>query len=95
MALQLNYTYAPFNTTYMNAYWRIDSKNGIIGGKDGFHYNLQMFINADHAHAKNSRPIDSFRGSFIPNLSGGTPNIIAQAYNYAKTLSQFAGSVDV
>ena len=94
MALQLNYTYAPFNTTYNNSYWRINTRNGITGGKNGFHYNIEMFINADHANSKDARPIDSYRGNFISNLNSGL-NIIAEAYNHAKTLPKFSGSTNV
>ena len=94
MALQLKYTYSPFNTTYNNSYWKIDSKNGISGGKDGIQYNLEMFINVDHSKAKNARAIESFRNKFVPVLTGDT-NFIAQAYNHAKTFSQFSGSTNV
>ncbi|MBU9378698.1 hypothetical protein [Burkholderia gladioli] len=31
---------------------------------------------------------------FVPSLANGSPDIITQAYDYLKTLAEFAGAVD-
>jgi hypothetical protein len=95
MALQMNYYYAPVQIMIFNAYWRINPKNGLIGGKNEINYIIEVFKNADASHVENAQAIDRLTYSFIPNISNGAPNFIVQAYNHAKTLSNFEGSVDV
>lgn len=42
MALQMNYNYPKIGITFMNAYWRINPKNGLVDGKDEMNYILEV-----------------------------------------------------
>jgi hypothetical protein len=95
MALQMNYYHQPFDTMFMNAYWRINPISGIIGGKDRIVYIIQVYKDAGVAHSINGQQMNEYDYSFVPDISLNAPNFIAQAYNHAKTLSMFQGSVDV
>jgi len=95
MALQVNYYYPEFDMTIYNVYWRINPNHGIIGGKNGIRYTIEIFKNAETAHQKNSKSIKGITFSFIPNLDYGAENFITQAYNHAKSLPEFSGCVDV
>ena len=95
MAIQINYNYQEFDATVYNAYWRINPNHGIIGGKKEIRYTIEVFKNIEMAHQENAKAIKGFTFSFIPDLSGGAPNFIAQSYNHVKSLPQFHGSVDL
>jgi hypothetical protein len=95
MALQINYYYPLIETTIYNAYWRINPKNGLVGGKDGINYVIEVYKNVDAAHVENSQPIDRQTFNFVPDITGGADNFIAQAYLHAKSLPYFSGSLDV
>lgn len=94
MALQMNYFHKPLNMMFMNAYWRINPKRGLVGGKDEMNYVLEVYKDASTAHVKDSMPLDKAIQTFIPDMKS-TKNFIEQAYNHAKTTSQFSGSVDM
>ncbi len=95
MALQMNYNNQSLGIVIYNAYWRINPRSGIVGGKDEIMCHIEVFKDVNYAHMKNPNPIDSFVFTFKPDLSENADNFIAQAYNYAKTLPKFGGSVDV
>jgi hypothetical protein len=95
MALQMNYRHPQLDVLSYNAYWRINPINGIVGGKDRITYTIDVFKNAEMAHVKNSRQIQKFSYSFVPDCKDGAPNFIKQAYLNAKTQALFSGSVDV
>jgi hypothetical protein len=95
MALQINYYYEPFGTTFLNAYWRINPSNGIIGGKNLIKYTIEVFKNSEMAHDGKTKTIKGYSFSFVPDLSTNAVNFIAQAYNHAKALPMFHGSLDV
>jgi hypothetical protein len=94
MALQMNYNHPELGVTIYNAYWRINPHSGIIGGKDGIKYTIEVFKNAETAHQPNPKCIKGFTYSFVPNLNKTAPNFIAQAYIHAKS-TNCVGSVDV
>lgn len=95
MAIQIKYYNQDLDITIYNAYWRINPNYGIIGGKNNINYTIEVFKNADLAHVENFKTIQGFTFSFTPNLNNGAPNLIAQAYNHAKTLPQFIDGIDV
>ena len=95
MALQMNYRHPSLDVLIYNAYWRINPNNGIVGGKNKITYTIEVFKNADLAHAKNPHQIQKFSYSFVPDLKDNALNFIKQAYNHAKTQALFTGSVDV
>ncbi len=90
----MNYNHPELGVIIYNAYWRINPHSGIIGGKDGIKYTIEVFKNADAAHQANSKCIKGFTYLFVPDLRKSAPNFIAQAYNHAKT-TNYVGSVDV
>lgn len=91
----MNYYYSLIDTTIYNAYWRINPKNGLVGGKDEMNYVIEVFKNPDASHVENAQAIDRFTYMFKPDISADADNFIAQAYNHAKTLPKFSGSIDV
>lgn len=93
MALQMNYYHTKLGTIVYNAYWRINPKRGLVGGKDEMNYIIEVYKNADLAHA-NTEPLDKSIHTFIPDMNSSV-NLLAQAYNHAKTLEKYIGSVDV
>lgn len=95
MALQMNYYYSLIGTTIYNAYWRINTKNGLVGGKDSMNYVIEAFKDANAAHAENPQAIYRETYSFVPDITDGADNFIKQAYLHAKSLPYFTGSVDV
>jgi hypothetical protein len=95
MAFQMNYYHPPFDITFYNAYWRINPTNGIVGGKDGINYIIEVFCDAQKAYAENPEPLLRLTYFFVPDFNPDAPNIIAQAYSHARSLSLFNGSVDV
>lgn len=95
MALQMNYNYPKIGIIFYNAYWRINPKNGLVGGKDEMNYILEVYKNVDDARAENIEPLEKFVYSFKPNLNKSAKNFIAQAYDHAKSTGIYSGSVDV
>ena len=95
MALQMNYYYSLIGTTIYNAYWRINTKNGLVGGKDSMNYVIEAFKDANAAQAENPEAIYRMTYLFVPDITDGAENFIAQAYLHAKSLPYFTGSVDV
>ena len=90
----MNYISTSLGVTIMNAYWRINPKKGLIGGKDEMNYVLEVYKDAKAAHKIDSKPLDRIIKNFIPDLKSNK-NFIEQAYNQIKSMSQFSGSVDV
>ena len=93
MALQMNYNHPKVSIIFYNAYWRINPIKGLVGGKNEMNYILEVYKNAEDAHA-GLQPMEKFVYTFTPNLSS-SKNFIAQAYDHAKTLGKYNGSVDV
>jgi hypothetical protein len=93
MALQLNYYHSQLGMTIYNAYWRINPKNGLVGGKDEMNYILEIYKNANDAHAGNIEPIKKNVITYIPDLKSAK-NFIEQAYDHAKTNICY-GCIDV
>jgi len=92
MALQMNYNYPKIGIIFYNAYWRINPKKGLVGGKDEMNYVLEVYKNADDAHS-GLQPMEKFVNTFIPDIKSAK-NFIAQAYDHAKS-NKCYGSVDV
>ena len=95
MAIQMNYYHPQLDTTIINAYWRINPNNGIIGGKNKINYTIEVFKNREMAYNDNFKTIKGFTFTFVPDLNNSAPNFITQAYNHAKSLPLFNGSIDV
>ena len=93
MALQMNYKHPKIGIIFIDAYWRINPKNGLVGGKDEMNYILEVYRNVDDAHA-GLQPIEKFVHTFIPNLNTNR-NLIAQAYDHAKSMGIYNESIDV
>tara|TARA_R110000803_G_scaffold159212_1_gene223379 strand:- start:268 stop:534 length:267 start_codon:yes stop_codon:yes gene_type:complete len=70
--------------TSKDVYWKVTN---ISGNKDSVSYNLEGF--------KGDVQVFGYSFSFDPDLSDKSGNFIAQAYDHAKTLSEFSGSEDV
>jgi hypothetical protein len=64
-----------------NAYWKIDKING-----DKNSMSVEICATA------NGQQVERFVSVFNPSLDG--KNFIAQAYDYLKTLPEFAGAID-
>jgi len=94
MALQMNYQHPELGVIY-NAYRRINPNTGIIGGKNGIKYTIEVYKNADMAHTINTKTYKGFTFTFIPSLDETAPNFIKQAYIHVKTLPMFNGSIDI
>jgi hypothetical protein len=93
MALQKDYYVARYDVTKTNCYWKVAIEGGIEGGKTQLR--CLMLCYADKATADtNSNEWAGFNFEFTPDLESAD-NFIAQAYDYAKTLPEFSGTVDV
>lgn len=66
-----------------SAYWRVDE---LVGNKQLIAFNANAYVSSE------GPMLYSSRFEFIPNLNG--PNFIQQAYEYLKTLPEFADAVD-
>ena len=88
MALQKNITLKNnFNeeSVIKNAYIQIYE---VSGGK--LNLNVKYFIKQENkVNVVEKRSFD-----FLPSVENNSANFIAQAYNYLKTLPEFAGAVD-
>jgi hypothetical protein len=89
MALQKTFiqTQAPFSGSLeiADAYWRVEQ---VISTKR----EAQCVVTINKKDGDNFEQVANKRYSFEPNLSGR--NFIGQAYDYLKTLPEFAGSMD-
>jgi len=89
MALQKTFTQtqAPFSGSLeiANAYWRVEQ---VIATKN----EAQCVVTINKKEDDNVEQVANKRYSFEPSLSG--KNFIAQAYDYLKTLPEFAGATD-
>ena len=93
MALIKNYYNHQFGVTMMDCYWKIELFNGMSGGKENLRVRMNCFKNKGLADT-NQGKFGDFDFDFTPDLSDGSPNVFAQAYNYAKTLPEFSGAID-
>jgi len=94
MALQQNYYHQQLGILLFNAYWRINPKTGLVGGKDEMNYIIEVFKDAGASHVEHAQPIDRLTLMFVPDINSAN-NFIAQAYSHAKSTQYFNGSVDV
>jgi hypothetical protein len=89
MALQKTFTQtqAPFSGSLeiADAYWRVEQ---VIATKS----EAQCVVTINKKDGNNLAQVSNKRYSFAPNLTG--KNFIAQAYDYLKTLPEFAGATD-
>ena len=95
MALQRNYYYQPFDTSFGNAYWRINPNTGIQGGKNKITYTMQVFKDRNSADSEDSKYIAEYHYNFIPDMSFGAANFVMQAYNHFKSLPEFMDAIDI
>jgi ribosome-associated toxin RatA of RatAB toxin-antitoxin module len=86
MAIQLDYVKNDPNfsgsMTAFNAYWKIEKIQG-----------TKLNINFDISISLNDKLIGSKSYSFAPSMN--SDNFIKQAYEYLKTLPEFADAMDV
>lgn len=68
-----------------NAYYQVATLNGSKSMQ-------QIFVSVFN-NAQKDKQIEVLTYSFVPNLES-SENFIAQAYNYLKTLPEFANAVD-
>jgi hypothetical protein len=89
MALQKTFTQtqAPFSGSLeiADAYWRVEQ---VIATKN----EAQCVVTINKQDGENLTQVSNKRYSFAPKLDGR--NFIAQAYEYLKTLPEFAGATD-
>ena len=69
---------------FPNAYHRVETVNG---GKNGLYTLVTSYKSLDDMFAITNKVY-----AFTPDLNGS--NFIAQAYQYIKTLPEFAGAID-
>lgn len=93
MGLIKSYYEPRFEVTISDCYWKIDVENGVTGGKNFLRVRLSCYKNKTIADGNRDKYSD-FDFDFTPNLSEGSANYIEQAYNYAKTLPEFADAID-
>jgi len=102
MALKVAYTLNGTNLTAAAAYLRISRING---GKNQLSVEVEVFETAEKAQLQGGddpipfrhtvgHPIANFSFSFAPDLNS-EDNFLKQAYNYMKTLEQYAKAEDV
>ena len=66
---------------------------GIRGGKTMLRARMNCYKDKAAADT-NSNKYSDFDFDFVPNLTAGADNFIAQAYTYAKTLPEFSTAID-
>ena len=93
MALQKDYYVAKYDVTKTNCYWKVAIESGIEGGKTSLRCHMLCYADQTAADT-NSGEYAGFNFEFVPNMVS-TDNFIKQAYDYAKTLPEFSGAVDV
>jgi len=93
MALQMNYYQPEFEIIIYNCYWKIESENGIQGGKTKLRVRFSCYKNKSIADISQNE-YSHVELEFVPDLNSAD-NFIKQAYLYAKTLPFFSGAVDV
>jgi hypothetical protein len=92
MALIKDYYNKQFGVTIPGCYWKIDIKNGLVGGKTKLRVRMNCFKTKAIADTNKNKFAD-FDFDFIPSLTSGV-NFIEQAYAHAKTLPQFSGAIN-
>lgn len=70
--------------TSSDVYWKI---TGISGNKNLLSYTIEGY--------KGDIQLFGYSFSFQPDVTSGSDNFIAQAYNHAKAQPEFSGSEDV
>jgi hypothetical protein len=93
MALIKDYYNTRFDITIPSCYWKIETDSGLNGGKEKLKVRMNCFKTKEVADT-NKDKFSDIDFSFVPDLSLGADNFIAQAYVYAKTLPEFLGAVD-
>ena len=92
MALIKSYYQPQFEITINDCYWKIETENGIQGGKEKIRVRINCFKNKAIADTNENKYYD-YDFEFSPDLISST-NFIAQAYIYAKTLPFFSDAID-
>ena len=87
MAFKLNYqkNIEGFSPMFAMSYCRVDRVNA---GKDNGTARV-MYFSEDK-----SLILGIAEFAFVPSVADGAKNYIAQAYDYLKTLPEFAGAID-
>ena len=68
-----------------NAYWRVENVNGSK-------FQLTVTVSANKKFGDEIQVVEFKSYVFTPNMSGD--NFVKQAYEYLKTLPEFAGATD-
>lgn len=82
---------APIGIVVEDAYHKVVF---IGGNKDILSITVGVFMSKAASDSK-MNPINQFSYSFIPSVGSSAPEFIQQAYEYLKTLPEFAAAVDV
>ena len=98
MSLQIQLTFPQFGFTAPSAYLRVSNMN-ITDTLSGWTatFKLRVYYSAA-AKANGKAPIEETSHTFAYSASSADQdqyNIVKQAYEYLKTLSQFSGATDV
>jgi hypothetical protein len=93
MALTMDFYQPQYEVTIAGCYWKIEVDRGIEGGKTKIRARMNCFKDKATADTNQNKYSD-FDFDFVPDLSVGAANFIAQAYAYAKTLPEFATAID-
>lgn len=93
MALQQDYYDSRLEVTKSNCYWKIAVDDGIQGGKENLRGRILCYKDKTTADT-NSNEYSGMNFEFVPDMVSAD-NFIAQAYDYLKTLPDFANAVDV
>lgn len=93
MALLMDYHNDQFDVTIPSCYWKVEVERGIEGGKTKMRCRINCFKDKAIADTNENKYMD-YDFEFVPDLTEGSVNFIAQAYDVAKTLPFFATAID-
>lgn len=72
--------------TVQNAYIKVTR---LLGDKDNINFIVDVYENAEKLNLLYVKEYD-----FVPNVEENSPNFIQQAYEYLKTLPEYADALD-
>lgn len=91
MALQRDYN-SDIGYTFTGAYCKIISLNIANEGNKETYFTIHIYPNKECSDT-HKQPIGVYSNSFVYDIESDL-NVLEQAYQYCKTLSEFAGSID-
>lgn len=73
------------------AYIKVENTSG---NKELLYITVLVFLN-DTARKEGKSPIEQYSYSFVPKVTDDAPNYHKQAYEYLKSLPEYADAIDV